>query len=177
MKTSPEQYKAIEEWLELEGGAPSAEGLQDLISKYAEEAIASSRKIIGALGQECDRAWKERNYAITKIKAWESCVFAYAPPIVRSMVVEEWGPGEGDIIQVPQVTPQKITDLIDELIRLRQLTIGETVYALYSKRAGLIDAFADKAKADEIRNRFEEWDKTTTYFIKKHRLVTVGEQK
>jgi hypothetical protein len=71
------------------------------------------------LREENRRAWTERNEAYAKVKAWESVVYVEGLPL-RSVSVDEWGPGEGGQTTVPEVTPKKLTELLDELARLRK---------------------------------------------------------
>jgi hypothetical protein len=63
-------------------------------------------------------AWSERNVAYAKVKAWEAVVYIDGLPL-RAVEVTEWGPGEGRITTVPDVTPRRLTDLLDEIARLR----------------------------------------------------------
>lgn len=65
-----------------------------------------------------ERAWSERNIAYAKVKAWEAVVYVEGLPL-RAVEVKEWGPGEGSMTTVPDVTPRRLTDLLEELARLR----------------------------------------------------------
>lgn len=73
---------------------------------------------IAAQKGELQIAWRERNVAYAKVKGWESVVFVEGLPL-RAVPVDEWGPGEGGSTSIPVVTPQKLTDLLDELAQLR----------------------------------------------------------
>jgi uncharacterized protein (UPF0335 family) len=77
-----------------------------------------------ALREENKRAWTERNTAYTKVKAWESVVYVEGLPL-RAVRVEEWGPGEGTETAVPDITPKKLTELLDELAALREQEKGD----------------------------------------------------
>jgi hypothetical protein len=65
------------------------------------------------------RAWTERNIAYAKVKGWEATMFVEGLPL-RSVEVDQWGPGEGGETTVPQMTPRKLTDLLDEIAELRE---------------------------------------------------------
>lgn len=64
------------------------------------------------------RAWTERNIAYAKVKGWEATVYVEGLPL-RSVPVEEWGPGEGGTTTIPDITPRKLTELLGELADLR----------------------------------------------------------
>lgn len=66
-------------------------------------------------------AWRERNVAYAKVKAWEAVVYVEGLPL-RAVRVDEWGPGEGEQTTVPDVTPKRLTELLDELAAIRERT-------------------------------------------------------
>lgn len=68
-----------------------------------------------------ERAWRERNVAYAKVKAWEAVVYVEGLPL-RAVRVDEWGPGEGEQTTVPDVTPKRLTELLDELAAIRERT-------------------------------------------------------
>jgi hypothetical protein len=70
------------------------------------------------LKEENRRAWTERNEAYAKVKAWESVVYVEKLPL-RAVRIDEWGPGEGGTTTVPEITRQKLTDLLAEIAKLR----------------------------------------------------------
>lgn len=84
----------------------------------AQDQIDELKAEIARLRASEERAWRERNIAYAKVKAWESVVFVEGLPL-RAVKVDEWGPGEGETTTVPEVTPQRLTDLLDEMHRLR----------------------------------------------------------
>lgn len=71
------------------------------------------------LREECERAWRERNIAVAKVRAWEATVVVEKLPYQRAHRVDEWGPSEGETIVVPEVTPRRLTEILDELATLR----------------------------------------------------------
>ena len=75
-----------------------ASGLE--IVRYA-EAWEQERD---ALRAENEQAWKERNEAVNKVRAWENIVYVEGLPW-RSAPGREWGPGGEDSVTVPEVTP------------------------------------------------------------------------
>jgi uncharacterized small protein (DUF1192 family) len=88
------------------------------MSEKLKRRVAELEDEVAALKVENNRAWAERNTAYAKVKAWEAVVFVERLPL-RAVRVDEWGPGEGGETSVPEVTPQKLTDLLDEIARLR----------------------------------------------------------
>jgi hypothetical protein len=84
------------------------------LSERIEELEAENRR----LRESEAKAWQERNIAYAKVKGWESTVYIEDLPL-RAVEVEEWGPGEGLTTTIPDVTPRKLTDLLDELAILR----------------------------------------------------------
>lgn len=75
------------------------------------------------LRAEAEQAQRERNIAYAKVKAWESVVYVEGLPL-RAVPVGEWGPGEGETTTVPEVTPKKLTELLDEL-RTARAALGD----------------------------------------------------
>jgi len=104
---------AIETARKREGDLPHI--VQVLPSDY-DTIIMADR--IAALEADNERAWRERNTAYAKVKAWESVVYIEHLPL-RAVAVNEWGPGEGGQTTVPDITPKKLTDLLAELSTLR----------------------------------------------------------
>lgn len=82
------------------------------------EENAELRREIDRLKAENDRAWRERNEAYAKVKGWEATVYVEKLPIL-AVPINDWGPGGEGQTSIPHVTPQKLTDLLDELARLR----------------------------------------------------------
>jgi hypothetical protein len=101
-----DSYKSvlIENWVRIEPG------LEELPELAAE---------IERLKESEARAWRERNIAYAKVKGWEATVFVEDLPL-RPVKIDEWGPGEGETVAVPDITPRKLTDLLDELAELRR---------------------------------------------------------
>lgn len=83
-----------------------------------DERIEELERENARLHEENERAWAERNIAYAKVKGWESTVFVERLPL-RSVKVDEWGPGEGGATTIPHVTPTKLTELLDEIKALR----------------------------------------------------------
>lgn len=94
-------------------------GLCDRMELAIEE-ITRLREQVTALQAECDRAWRERNHAVTKVTAWEKIVYLEPPVMMWQVEVTEWGPGEGDLVTVPELNPQRLTDLLDDYAKLEE---------------------------------------------------------
>ena len=86
----------------------------------AADEIQRLRAEVERLEAESARAWRERNIACAKVKAWEDVVYVESLPL-RPVRVDGWGPGEGEETSVPIVTPKKLTELLDEMARLQAL--------------------------------------------------------
>lgn len=82
------------------------------------DRIAELEAEIESLKAENTRAWTERNTAYAKVKAWESVVYVEHLPL-RAVRIDEWGAGEGGTTTVPEITRQKLTDLLDEITKVR----------------------------------------------------------
>lgn len=80
--------------------------------------LTEARAEIGRLEAEAKKAWTERNIAYAKVKGWEAVVYIEGLPM-RSVPVEEWGPAQGTQTNIAEITPKKLTDLLEELARLR----------------------------------------------------------
>lgn len=80
--------------------------------------VAWQAERIRALEAEVARAWGERNRAVAKVKGWKQQVYVADLPklAVRS---DEFGTGESETVAVPKITPERLTDLLDENARLR----------------------------------------------------------
>lgn len=89
------------------------------MTKALRQRIAELEADVSRLTEENARAWRERNEAYAKVKAWESVVYVEGLPL-RAVRIDEWGPGEGGMTSVAEVTPGKLTDLLDEIARLRK---------------------------------------------------------
>lgn len=84
-----------------------------------EDRIAELEDEIARLKESEERAWHERNIAYTQVKAWESIVYIEQLPR-RTIEVKEWGPGEGEQTTIPEVSPKKLTELLNEIAYLRR---------------------------------------------------------
>ena len=83
------------------GGFPATEAMLHDGADRIEELEAENRK-----------AWRERNEAVTRVKAWEAIVCLVT---VRAVTIDEWGEGEGEIINVKLPPPEKLTDILEEV--------------------------------------------------------------
>lgn len=84
-----------------------------------EAEVKELRREIRRLQESEARAWRERNIAYAKVKGWEATVFVEGLPL-RTVPVSEWRPGEGETVTIPDVTPRRLTELLDELATLRK---------------------------------------------------------
>ena len=89
------------------------------IHAKVQDAMKAAQAEIWRLSKENERLWRARNHAITKVRGWEDVIVAEGLPF-RAVRVEEWGPGEGEQVAVPEVTPTKLTAILDELHDLRR---------------------------------------------------------
>jgi hypothetical protein len=76
------------------------------------------------LQQELDRTWRERNRAVAENKAWRDVMYVPGLPL-RAARVDEFGPGEGEEVHLPALTPQRLTDLLDMIAQARAALSGE----------------------------------------------------
>lgn len=88
------------------------------MSAKLKDRLSELEAEVSRLRLENDRAWRERNEAYAKVKAWESVVYVEKLPL-RSVPINDWGPGGDGQTTVPHITPQKLTDLLEEVARLR----------------------------------------------------------
>lgn len=97
-------------------------GYDDLKDKALVKAAAEIARLRAELeeaNRREERAWRERNVAYAKVKAWEATVYVEGLPL-RAVRADDWGPGEGAHTTVPEVTPKRLVDLLDELAQLRK---------------------------------------------------------
>jgi hypothetical protein len=73
---------------------------------------------VAQLKEENRRAWTERNEAYAKVKGWEATVYIEKLPL-RAVPINDWGPGGEGQTSVPDITPKKLTDLLNEIAELR----------------------------------------------------------
>ena len=86
--------------------------------KHDNYVIVQALAHIEKLETENSNAWRERNEAYAKVKAWESVVYVESLPM-RAVPIDEWGESEGETTSVPQITTLKLTELLDEIAALR----------------------------------------------------------
>lgn len=61
-----------------------------------------------------ETAWRRANLAEAAVRGWEgTMVIANLP--MRVVPVDGWGPGEGEQVAIPALTPEKLTDILDRL--------------------------------------------------------------
>lgn len=63
-----------------------------------------------------EEAWRRANHAEAKVRGWESTLVVRDLPMM-SVPVTGWGPGEGEQTTIPQITPERLTDILDRLAR------------------------------------------------------------
>jgi hypothetical protein len=100
-----------------EAFAPHWKPLDTPDADIAADAHAALSSLIAenkVLRDEAWGAWAERNKAVAKVKAWEATVYVEGLPL-RAVRVDEWGPGEGETVAIPDITPNKLTELLDRL--------------------------------------------------------------
>lgn len=126
------------ELLDMTGVAGSLDG--DLGKSWVHDAEFDARAVVQSIITELsrqreaagyvevprahlDQLWRERNHAVQKVRAWEDVVYVEGGAM-RAVLCAEWGPGEGDQVAVPEITPKQITQLLDEVIKLRAAAEG-----------------------------------------------------
>ena len=104
---------------ERQPSIPYKEGHRDARHAAAEIAVEAESEIM-SLREELDRAWRQRNEAFNKVRAWEGVVYVTGGHLpMRLAEGREWGPGGDEPVAVPSLTPGRLTDLLDELAQLR----------------------------------------------------------
>ena len=98
--------------------------LSNPLGPKAAEVITALETEVMQLQKDVERLWSERNIAYAKVKGWEATVYVEGLPL-RAVRVDEFGPNEGDTTSIPEITPSRLTDLLDELHRLRAAQRGE----------------------------------------------------
>ena len=83
-------------------------------SVEARERILLAR--IAELEAEANRAWTRANHAESKVAAWERTMVVVGLP-TRIEPGCGWGPGGNDLVEVPSLTPEKLTSILDRLAR------------------------------------------------------------
>lgn len=98
----------------------AAEDNKDALALLRElrPALTAQAEEIERLTAENERIWRERNIAMTKVKGWEESLVVEQLPL-RALQVREWGPGEHEQVSIPQITPRRLTEILDELAALK----------------------------------------------------------
>lgn len=95
----------------------------------AEDRVKELEAEVARLNAESERAWTAANRAEAKVRGWEATVVCTGLP-TRQWLVHGWGPGEGGTVEIPALTPEKITSILDRLASLD----------FYKKRCDLLQA-------------------------------------
>ena len=69
---------------------------------------------VEALKAENERAWTAANRANAKVRGWESTMVCTGLPL-RLFPVDGWGPGGDGTVEIPQLTTEKLTSILDRL--------------------------------------------------------------
>ena len=100
--------------LELHCESGRAHAAYTMDSVEARERILQAR--IAELEADAERAWTRANRAESKVAAWERTMVVVGMP-TRLEPWVGWGPGGGDPVEVPALTPEKLTSILDRLAR------------------------------------------------------------
>lgn len=121
MSETTKRLKLIAEELRHEGHIAIANTVEDAAGEIDSLAdrIDNLCADLERLRESEAKAWTERNIAYAKVKGWEAAAFVEQLPL-RAVEIDEWGPGDGGTTTVPQITPRKVTELLDELGELRE---------------------------------------------------------
>lgn len=87
-----------------------------LVPLYPQSAIDTLRAEVERLRAEVVGAWTRANHAEAKVRGWESTLVCAGLP-ERLHPVDSWGPGRDGTVSVPQITPEKLTSILDRLER------------------------------------------------------------
>lgn len=90
----------------------------DPVVQQAARLLNDQMLEIDGLRRERDHLLREKSHILTKVTAWEDVLYIHSLPKMQ-VKVRDWGPGEGDMIAVPWPTPQRLTDLLDEVAAYR----------------------------------------------------------
>lgn len=116
--TMTDDVKALVDELNADADPGFCTSSTSTLSRRAAAALTAQAEEIERLNAENERIWRERNIAVTKVKGWEeTLVVEQLPP--RVLQVREWGPGEGEQVSIPQITPRRLTEILDELAALK----------------------------------------------------------
>lgn len=113
-------YTDLLEKLEFFG---AGEGTRAEVCKRARDAIEQLEAERDALREERaqilrreEEAWRRANHAEARVRGWEATLVVADLP-QRFAPVQGWGPGEGDAVSVPQITPERLTSILDRLAK------------------------------------------------------------
>ena len=104
-------------FFEDEDGAELAESIEMLLDDRRElRRIQQENRY---LSTENENLWKQKSHLTAKLS---SIIGTFCVPgaALRPIRVTEWGPGEGDIVNVPVPDPQRIHEIFSELEDLRR---------------------------------------------------------
>jgi len=79
--------------------------------KQARTAVAALIARNAELEAERDEALRRANRADARVKGWEATMVVRGLPR-RIYPVDGWGPGEGETVEIPALTPQKLTEIL-----------------------------------------------------------------
>jgi regulator of replication initiation timing len=134
---------------EVESKDAEIERLKTQFQRYRDSEARKYEAEIERLRAENDRLWRERNTAISTVRAWEKTLVIEGLPL-RTERVTEWGPGEDNLVPVPTPTPRRLTEVLDEIERLR-----EAVQKLLACPAIADEDFSDPEWGCEITREAE----------------------
>jgi len=92
----------------------------EVIASYVSDLVA---RLVKAEAER-DEAWRRANIAESKVRGWEKYVVVRDLPM-RAVPNTGWGPGQDEKIAIPQVTPEKLTDIIDRAEAARNEALEE----------------------------------------------------
>ena len=109
-----DEYGSVSAWDTIaDKNFKAAAAAVNFIRKHGAD-IAELLTREAALVAERDAALRSANIAEARVKGWEATVVITNLPS-RIWPVEGWGPGEGETAAVPELTPKKLTDILDRL--------------------------------------------------------------
>lgn len=92
----------------------------DTITPKHIDAVNEMTARIAELERNAEQAWRERAVYRTKYYALHDVMYVPELPL-RAVRITEWGPGEGEQTTVPDLTPQRLGELLAEIAHLRAL--------------------------------------------------------
>lgn len=105
-------------------------------------------RTIAQLQAENNFAWAAANRAEAKVQAWETTIVCTGLPMRMHATQGQWGPGANEPIEVPHVTTEKLTSILDRLEKAEAASrkaepVGEWVMVPREPTEGMLRAASE----------------------------------